>query len=38
MSFPVARTLMVGPTESEDLAALDPFIDAMVTIHKEIEQ
>jgi glycine dehydrogenase len=36
MSFPVAGTLMVEPTESEDLAELDRFIDAMVAIRGEI--
>ncbi|MFC3337508.1 aminomethyl-transferring glycine dehydrogenase [Paracandidimonas soli] len=38
MSFPVAGTLMVEPTESEGLAELDRFIDAMIAIRKEIEQ
>ncbi|HEX8972375.1 aminomethyl-transferring glycine dehydrogenase [Oryzihumus sp.] len=38
MSFPVAGTLMVEPTESEDLAELDRFCDAMVAIREEIEQ
>ncbi len=37
MSFPVAGTLMVEPTESEDLAELDRFCDAMLAIHAEIE-
>jgi glycine dehydrogenase len=36
MSFPVAGTLMVEPTESEDLAELDRFCDAMVAIRQEI--
>jgi glycine dehydrogenase len=36
MSFPVAGTLMVEPTESEDLAEIDRFIDAMIAIRKEI--
>ncbi|RNL65711.1 glycine dehydrogenase (aminomethyl-transferring) [Nocardioides marmoriginsengisoli] len=36
MSFPVAGTLMVEPTESEDLVELDRFIDAMVAIRAEI--
>ncbi len=36
MSFPVAGTLMVEPTESEDLAELDRFCDAMLAIHAEI--
>ncbi len=38
MSFPVAGTLMVEPTESEDLAELDRFVDAMVAIRNEIDQ
>ncbi|TQN31796.1 glycine dehydrogenase (decarboxylating) alpha subunit /glycine dehydrogenase (decarboxylating) beta subunit [Haloactinospora alba] len=38
MSFPVAGTLMVEPTESEDLAELDRFIDAMVAIRAEIDR
>jgi glycine dehydrogenase len=37
MSFPVAGTLMVEPTESEDLAELDRFVDAMISIRKEID-
>ncbi|MDO9398444.1 MAG: aminomethyl-transferring glycine dehydrogenase [Herbiconiux sp.] len=37
MSFPVAGTLMVEPTESEDLAEIDRFIEAMVEIKKEID-
>ncbi|MFV0463547.1 MAG: aminomethyl-transferring glycine dehydrogenase [Nostocoides sp.] len=36
MSFPVAGTLMVEPTESEDLGELDRFCDAMITIRQEI--
>jgi len=36
MSFPVAGTLMVEPTESEDLAELDRFVAAMVAIRGEI--
>ncbi|GGK90136.1 glycine dehydrogenase (decarboxylating) [Sphaerisporangium melleum] len=36
MSFPVAGTLMIEPTESEDLAELDRFVDAMVAIREEI--
>ena len=36
MSFPVPGTLMVEPTESEDLAELDRFCDAMIAIRKEI--
>ncbi|MCE0457549.1 aminomethyl-transferring glycine dehydrogenase [Curtobacterium flaccumfaciens] len=35
MSFPVAGTLMVEPTESEDLAELDRFFDAMLAIRAE---
>ncbi|TKJ33135.1 glycine dehydrogenase (aminomethyl-transferring) [Blastococcus sp. CCUG 61487] len=38
MSFPVAGTLMVEPTESEDKAELDRFVEAMVTIRAEIEK
>jgi glycine dehydrogenase len=38
LAFPVAGTLMVEPTESEDLAEIDRFIEAMITIRKEIEQ
>ncbi len=38
MSFPVAGTLMVEPTESEDLAELDRFCDAMISIAGEIEK
>jgi glycine dehydrogenase len=37
MSFPVAGTLMVEPTESEDLAELDRFCEAMIAIRDEIE-
>ncbi|PRX67505.1 glycine dehydrogenase [Nonomuraea fuscirosea] len=36
MSFPVAGTLMIEPTESEDLAELDRFADAMAAIRAEI--
>jgi glycine dehydrogenase len=36
MSFPVAGTLMIEPTESEDLAELDRFCAAMIAIHEEI--
>ncbi|WP_274519719.1 aminomethyl-transferring glycine dehydrogenase [Demequina aestuarii] len=36
MSFPVAGTLMVEPTESEDLGEIDRFIDAMLVIREEI--
>ncbi|MGY1639209.1 aminomethyl-transferring glycine dehydrogenase [Geodermatophilus sp. SYSU D00742] len=38
MSFPVAGTLMVEPTESEDQGELDRFVDAMVAIRAEIEK
>jgi len=38
MSFPVAGTLMVEPTESEDLVELDRFIDAMIAIKGEIDR
>ncbi len=37
VSFPVAGTLMIEPTESEDLAELDRFCDAMIAIRAEIE-
>ena len=37
MSWPVAGTLMVEPTESEDLAELDRFCDAMLAIRAEID-
>jgi glycine dehydrogenase len=37
MSFPVAGTLMVEPTESEDLAELDRFVEAMVAIKGEAD-
>jgi glycine dehydrogenase len=36
MSFPVAGTLMVEPTESEDIAEIERFISAMISIHGEI--
>ncbi|MFZ3517066.1 aminomethyl-transferring glycine dehydrogenase [Vibrio harveyi] len=36
MSFPVAGTLMVEPTESEDLEELDRFCDAMIAIREEM--
>jgi len=36
MSFPVAGTLMIEPTESEPLAELDRFCDAMIAIREEI--
>jgi glycine dehydrogenase len=38
MSFPVAGTLMIEPTESEDLAELDRFCAAMIAIRQEITQ
>ncbi len=38
LSFPVAGTLMVEPTESEDLKEIDRFINAMISIRKEIAQ
>ena len=38
MSFPVAGTLMVEPTESEDLRELDRFCDAMIAIRGEIDR
>jgi glycine dehydrogenase len=38
MSFPVAGTLMVEPTESEDLRELDRFVDAMIAIKGEIDR
>ena len=37
LSFPVADTLMVEPTESESKAELDRFCDAMIAIHGELE-
>ena len=37
MSFPVAGTLMIEPTESEDLGELDRFCDAMLAIRGEID-
>lgn len=37
MSFPVAGTLMIEPTESESLYELDRFCEAMITIRKEIQ-
>ena len=36
VSFPVAGTLMIEPTESESLSELDRFCDAMITIREEI--
>ncbi len=38
MSFPVAGTFMIEPTESEDIAEIDRFISAMLTIAEEIEE
>jgi len=38
MSFPVSGTLMIEPTESEDKAELDRFIDAMKSIRNEIRK
>ncbi|MBK8664884.1 MAG: aminomethyl-transferring glycine dehydrogenase [Burkholderiales bacterium] len=38
LSFPVANTLMVEPTESEPLAEIDRFIDAMIAIREEIRR
>ena len=38
MSFPVAGTLMVEPTESESLTELDRFIEAMVAIKAEVDE
>jgi len=38
MSFPVAGTLMIEPTESEDLAELDRFVEAMIAIRREIQK
>jgi glycine dehydrogenase len=38
MSFPVAGTLMIEPTESESLVEIDRFCDAMLAIAAEIEQ
>ena len=36
MSFPVAGTLMIEPTESEDIAEIERFVSAMISIHGEI--
>ena len=36
MSFPVAGTLMIEPTESEDIAEIERFVAAMISIHGEI--
>jgi len=38
MSFPVAGTLMIEPTESEDLTELDRFCEAMIAIRREIDR
>ncbi|MGP3975960.1 aminomethyl-transferring glycine dehydrogenase [Streptomyces sp. 8N114] len=38
MSFPVAGTLMIEPTESEDLTEVDRFCEAMIAIRAEIEK
>ena len=38
LAFPVAGTLMVEPTESEDLAEIERFIEAMITIRAEIDE
>ncbi len=38
VSFPVAGTLMIEPTESESLEELDRFCDAMISIRKEIDE
>jgi len=38
VSFPVAGTLMIEPTESEDKVELDRFCDALINIRKEIEE
>ena len=38
MSFPVAGTLMIEPTESENLAEVDAFCEAMIAIRAEIDQ
>ncbi|MFF1839790.1 aminomethyl-transferring glycine dehydrogenase [Streptomyces sp. NPDC058231] len=38
MSFPVAGTLMIEPTESENLAELDRFCDTMIAIREEVEK
>lgn len=37
VSFPIAGTLMIEPTESESKSSLDQFCDAMISIRKEIE-
>jgi glycine dehydrogenase len=38
MSFPVAGTLMIEPTESENKGELDRFCDALINIKKEVEK
>jgi glycine dehydrogenase len=38
MSFPVAGTLMIEPTESEDLGEIDRFCEAMIAIRGEIDR
>ena len=38
MSFPVAGTLMIEPTESEDILEMNRFIDAMIAIRGEIQE
>ncbi len=38
MSFPVAGTLMIEPTESEDILEMNRFIDAMIGIRSEIQE
>jgi glycine dehydrogenase len=38
VSFPVAGTLMIEPTESEDKAELDRFCDALISIREEIKK
>ena len=38
VSFPVAGTLMIEPTESESLKELDRFAEAMISIRKEIDE
>ena len=38
MSFPVAGTLMIEPTESEDITEIHRFIDAMISIRSEIQE
>lgn len=37
ISWPVAGTLMIEPTESEDLQEMDRFCEALITIRKEIK-